>query len=118
MDFRRAHRSSLSFPSPLPLLSLVFLLRVNGSSRYFDPSPTGVNIKIRFRPWGPNSVQQNQWWGWSPLADTVVPSRRFLLGLDPRQQQGILVLVCIGQVIAMSVYVWCFVYYCMSDFFN
>ena len=37
MNFRRAHRFSLSFPSPFPLLSLVFLLRVNGSSRYFDP---------------------------------------------------------------------------------
>jgi hypothetical protein len=91
---------SPSFPSPFPLLSLVFLLRVNASSRNFDPSPTGVNSNIRFRPWGPNSVQQDQWWGWTPLADAVVPSR-FVLGLAPRQQQGNLVLVCTGQVIAM-----------------
>jgi hypothetical protein len=83
---------------------------MNVSYRHSDPSLPGGIINIRFRQWVPNSVQRPSWWGWSPLADAVVPSRRFVLGVAPRQQQGILVLVCIGQVIAMPVYVWCFVY--------
>jgi hypothetical protein len=65
-----------SNPSPLPLLSLVFLLRMNPSFGHSDPSLTAGSIKIRFRQWVPNSVQRASW-GWSPLADVVVTSRRF-----------------------------------------